>query len=80
MVGCLPCVECTNERVEALRLEVDSRRHTVIDLASSVDKQRAKLGKVGGHDAKLETHLDDTIKKLQHKEGKLTCTWYRRGP
>lgn len=68
------------KEVEALRLEVDSRRHTVIDLASSVDKQRAKLGKVGGHDAKLETHLDDTIKKLQHKEGKLTCTWYRRGP
>ncbi|KAI8113609.1 hypothetical protein M9435_003607 [Picochlorum sp. BPE23] len=60
------------KEVEALRLEVDSRRHTVIDLASSVDKQRAKLGKVGGHDAKLEAHLDDTIKKLQHKEGKLT--------
>jgi hypothetical protein len=39
-----------------------------------VDKQRAKLGKVGGHDAKLETSLDETIKKLQHKEGKLTRT------
>jgi hypothetical protein len=60
------------KEVEALRLEVDSRRHTVIDLAASVDKQRAKLGKVGGHDAKLEANLDDTIKKLQHKEGKLT--------
>lgn len=60
------------KEVEALRLEVDSRRHTVIDLAASVDKQRAKLGKLGGHDAKLEMSLDDTIKKLQHKEGKLT--------
>ena len=35
------------KEVEALRLEVDSRRHTVIDLAASVDKQRARLGKVG---------------------------------
>jgi len=64
------------KEVEALRLEVDSRRHTVIDLAASVDKLRAKLGKVGGHDAKLEASLDDTIKKLQHKEGKLTCTLF----
>ena len=62
------------KEVEALRLEVDSRRHTVIDLAASVDKQRAKLGKSGGHDVKIESQLDDTIKKLQHKEGKLTCT------
>lgn len=62
------------KEVEALRLEVDSRRHTVIDLAASVDKLRAKLGKVGGHDAKLEASLDDTIKKLQHKEGKLTLS------
>jgi hypothetical protein len=56
---------------EDLRLEVDSRRHTVIDLAASVDKQRAKLSKLSGADAKLEGSLDDTIKKLQHKEGKL---------
>lgn len=62
------------KEVEALRLEVDSRRHTVIDLAAAVDKHRAKLGKVGGHDAKLEMHLDDTIKKLQHKESKLSLS------
>lgn len=62
------------KEVEALRLEVDSRRHTVIDLAASVDKQRARLGKVGGHDAKLESQMDDTIKKLQHKESKLSLS------
>jgi hypothetical protein len=62
------------KEVEALRLEVDSRRHTVIDLAASVDKQRARLGKVGGHDVKLESQMDDTIKKLQHKESKLSLS------
>jgi hypothetical protein len=62
------------KEVEALRLEVDSRRHTVIDLAATVDKLRAKLGKLGGHDAKLESQLDDTIKKLQHKESKLSLS------
>jgi len=59
------------KETEELRLEVDSRRHTVIDLAATVDKQRAKLAKLSGADAKLEGSLDDTIKKLQHKEGKL---------
>jgi hypothetical protein len=59
------------KEVEALRLEVDSRRHTVIDLAASVDKQRAKLSKMNGSDYRVEAALDETIKKLQHKEGKL---------
>lgn len=59
------------KQVEALRLEVDSRRHTVIDLAASVDKQRAKLSKMQGSDYRVEAALDETIKKLQHKEGKL---------
>lgn len=63
------------KELEALRLEVDSRRHTVIDLAATVDKQRAKLSKGSGSDGKLEGALDDTIKKLQHKEGKLACTF-----
>ena len=58
--------------LEQLRLEVDSRRHTVIDLATSVDKQRTKLSKANGGDGKLEGGLDDTIKKLQHKETKLS--------
>lgn len=60
------------KEVEALRLEVDSRRHTVIDLAATVDKHRARLSRVHGSDHRLETTLDETIKKLQHKEGKLT--------
>ena len=59
------------KELEQQRLEVDSRRHTVIDLAGTVDKQRAKLSKGSGSDGKLEGALDDTIKKLQHKEGKL---------
>lgn len=62
------------KEVEALRLEVDSRRHTVITLAADVDRLRAKLSKVNGADGKLEGTLDDTIKKLQHKEGKLSMT------
>ena len=62
------------KELEALRLEVDSRRHTVIDLAASVDKQRAKLSKANGSDARMEGSLDDTIKKLQHKEGKLALS------
>jgi hypothetical protein len=57
--------------LEALRLEVDSRRHTVIDLAATVDKLRAKLSRAPGADGRLENQLDDAIKRLQHKEGKL---------
>lgn len=60
--------------VEAIRLEVDSRRHTVIDLAAQVDKLRARLSRANGSDARLEANLDETIKKLQHKEGKLAIT------
>lgn len=61
--------------VEDLRLEVDSRRHTVADLSSQVDKYRAKLNK--GANSKIEQSMEDTIKKLQHKEGKLTLTLER---
>jgi len=61
--------------VEDLRLEVDSRRHTVADLSSQVDKYRAKLNK--GPNSKTEQSMEDTIKKLQHKEGKLTLTLER---
>jgi len=62
------------KEVEALRLEVDSRRHTVMDLSSTVDKLREKLSKANGKDGKIEAHLDETVKKLQHKEGKLSVT------
>jgi len=63
------------KEVEDLRLEVDSRRHTVSDLSAQVDKYRAKLSK--GQDSKVESQMEETIKKLQHKEGKLTITMDR---
>lgn len=59
------------KEVEALRLEVDSRRRTVADLSSSVDATRAKMSKAGGQEAKLEANLDEIVRKLAHKEGKL---------
>lgn len=65
-------VKASLKPVEDLRLELDSRRHTVADLASQVDKYRAKLNK--GPDAKVEAKMEETIKTLQHKEAKLTLT------
>lgn len=62
--------------VDNLRLEVDSRRHTVISLAAQVDKLRASLSKAGAS-TKLENQLDETIKTLQHKEGKLALTTHQ---
>jgi hypothetical protein len=64
------------KEVEALRLEVDSRRHTVIALAASVDKQRAALG-AGGANGRLENSLEDTVKRLQHKEAKLALVAHK---
>jgi len=68
-------VKASVKKVEDLRLEVDSRRHTVADLSAQVDKYRAKLNK--GPDAKVENNMEETVKKLQHKEGKLTLTQER---
>ena len=65
-------VKASLKPVEDLRLELDSRRHTVADLASQVDKYRAKLNK--GPDPKIEAKMEETIKTLQHKEAKLTLT------
>ena len=45
------------------------------DLSAQVDKYRAKLNK--GPDAKVENNMEETVKKLQHKEGKLTLTQER---
>jgi hypothetical protein len=56
--------------VDMLRLELDSRRRQVAGLSVKVDKQRGKLTKKAG-DSKMEAVMDQTIKKLQHKEGKL---------
>lgn len=58
--------------LEALRLEVDSRKHTVTDLTAAVDKLREKNNKAGG-DPKLDVQIEETVKKLAHKEGKLAC-------
>lgn len=67
--ACLPASQARFQEVEATRLEVDSRRRTVADLSRRMDTMRARLGK--GGDAKMETALEATIKRLQHKEGKL---------
>lgn len=59
------------KELEALRLDVDASRHTVIDLSSTVEKLRAKLGS-GGANAKTEAHLDECMSELQRKDGKLS--------
>lgn len=61
--------QARHRELEGIRLEVDSRRRTVADLARRVDTMRARLGK--GGDARQEAALEETIKRLQHKEGKL---------
>lgn len=57
-------------KLEALRLEVDSRRRTVAKLGKRVDLQRAKLPQTR---AKGEYEMENTIKVLQHKESKLSA-------
>ena len=56
-------------KLEALRLEVDSRRRTVSTLGRKVDGQRARLPTTR---AKGEYEMENTIKVLQHKESKLS--------
>lgn len=57
-------------KLEALRLEVDSRRRTVAKLGKRVDIQRAQLPQTR---AKGEYDMENTIKVLQHKEAKLSA-------
>ncbi len=57
------------QRLEGVRLEVDSRRRTVADLARKIDRQRAKLPQTR---SKGEFEMEQTIKKMQHKENKLS--------
>jgi hypothetical protein len=60
------------KEIDKLRMEVDSRKRTVHELASSTDHLRAKMNaNPTGHDAKHQHKLDKTVQKLQHKEGKL---------
>lgn len=58
------------KKLEALRLEVDSRRRTVASLGKRVDVQRAQLPQTR---ARGEYDMENTIKVLQHKEAKLSA-------
>ena len=58
------------KKLEALRLEVDSRRRTVARLGKRVDIQRAQLPQTR---ARGEYDMENTIKVLQHKEAKLSA-------
>ncbi len=60
------------KKLEALRLEVDSRRRTVSALGRKIETQKVRLPQTR---AKGEAQLENTIKILQHKESKLTGTW-----
>ena len=57
------------QRLEGVRLEVDSRRRTVAELARKIDRQRARLPQTR---SKGEFEMEQTIKKMQHKENKLS--------
>lgn len=57
-------------RLEAVRLEVDSRRRTVVDLRNTIENKKAKP-----ITAKLEFQVEQLIKKMQHKENKLASMY-----
>lgn len=63
-------VQTRMTKLEGLRLEVDSRRRTVADLGQRIDKQRARLPQTRN---KGEFEMEQTIKKMQHKENKLAA-------
>ena len=63
------CSQTRMQRLEGVRLEVDSRRRTVAELARKIDRQRAKLPQTR---SKGEFEMEQTIKKMQHKENKLS--------
>lgn len=56
------------KKLEGVRLEVDSRRRTVMGLGLTIDRQRARLPQTRH---KGEFNLEQTVKKMQHKENKL---------
>ena len=63
------------KRLEQVRLEVDSRRHTVNSLNRAIDKARAKAQAAprppAGAIDSPDYDIDKTIRKMQHKENKL---------
>jgi hypothetical protein len=58
-------------RLEALRLELDSRRRTVADLQGRCERVRANLGTTR---ARGEVDMELTLRKMQHKEDKMQRT------
>jgi len=63
-------VEVRMKKLEQIRLEVDSRRRTVLDLSMKVEKMRDNLPKTR---AKGEDEMQATMKQQQHKENKLAA-------
>lgn len=61
-------VQARMNKLEGVRLEVDSRRRTVAELGQKIDKQRARLPQTK---VKGEFDIEQTIKRVQHKENKL---------
>ncbi|GBF94371.1 TBC1 domain family member 2A [Raphidocelis subcapitata] len=59
------------KRLEALRLELDSRRRTVADLQVRCERVRATLGTTR---ARGEVELEVGLRKMQHKEDKMQRT------
>lgn len=68
-------------RLEAMRLELDSRRHTTQALAADLERRRPGLerGGASGTSAspKNEARLEELSKRLRHKEGKETAALNR---
>ncbi len=62
------CAQGRMKRLEGVRLEVDSRRHTVAALGAKIEAQRARLPQTR---SKGEFQMEQTIRKMQHKENKL---------
>lgn len=68
-------------RLEAMRLELDSRRHTTQALAADLERRRPGLERGGASGAsaspKNEARLEELSKRLRHKEGKETAALNR---
>ena len=63
------------KRLEQVRLEVDSRRHTVNALNHAISTKQGRQPKPGTNPSqsnqRLETQIELTIRRMQHKENKL---------
>lgn len=62
------------KRLEQVRLEVDSRRHTVNALNDAItakQKKQPKNAPPSQSSQRLETQIELTIRRMQHKENKL---------